>query len=461
MKFRFHVQSLVAYLQSTLTSTSISSAADDRLRLPGNVIALGCLSVVLGIGALSLWAAVAPLSGAVVAEGMVRDEGERKTIQHQEGGIVHAIFVKDGDHVKVGQVLVSLDNVRPNAELNALQSQLDDNEAKSARLLAERDLQKSVAFPSSLVSRQSDSIVAALLRRERTLFDSERRTLEDQVSLLQQQIAQTREEIGTEAALIGTSAQSLRLAKQELDMNQPLRSEGYVTETKMMELRRTAADYESRQQSDTAELIRSRQRLTDLTLKVVALRNDYVKSADAQLKDTNEKILQLTEQLRPAQDVDARTRVMAPVAGEVVALRVHTIGAAIGPREPILDLVPIGAPLIIEAKIKPDNVREIVVGGSAEIRLTAYNPRSSPTLRGKVAYLSADSLGDKDTHQQFYLARIEITPEELAHSNRLARDSIVLSPGLRADVFIKTKTRTAFDYMLAPVWDGIQKSMRD
>ncbi len=116
---------------------------------------------------------------------------------------------------------------------------------------------------------------------------------------------------------------------------------------------------------------------------------------------------------------------------------------------------------MIEAKIKPDSVREVVLGGSAEIRLTAYNPRSSPTLKGKVAYLSADSLGDKDTHQQFYIARIEIAPEDLAQANRLASDPIVLGPGLRAEVFIKTKTRTAFDYMFAPVWDGIQKSMRD
>ncbi|WP_227245526.1 putative HlyD family type I secretion protein [Paraburkholderia caribensis] len=289
MKLRDHIRGLFSDLPSMRTSNSISHLTDRRLQLPTNVIAIGCLSVALGVGALSLWAAVSPLSGAVVAEGMVRNEGERKTIQHQEGGIVRAILVKDGDQVKAGQVLVALDNVRPKAELAALQSQLDDNEAKEARLLAERDLQKTLVFPLDLLSRQSEPTIAALLRREQTLFDSERRTLEDQLSLLQQQVTQTREEIATEVALVGTSGQSLRIAKQELDVNQQLRSDGYVTETTMMELRRAAADYESRQQSDTAELIRSRQRLTDLTLKIAALRNDYVKSADAQLKDTNEK----------------------------------------------------------------------------------------------------------------------------------------------------------------------------
>lgn len=461
MKVRSYIEGLRTRLYAIRAAASTPNPAVGRLPLPTKVIAVGCLSLGLGVGALSLWAAVAPLSGAVVAEGMIRDEGERKTIQHQEGGIVRAILVKDGDHVRAGQVLVSLDNVRPNAELVALKSQLDDSDAKAARLLAERDLQKTITLPSDLVSRQGEPSVAALLQRERTLFDSERRALEDQIALLQQQLAQTREEIATEVALVGTSGQSLRIAKQELNMNQQLRGEGYVTETKMMELRRAAADYQSRQQSDSAELIRSRQRLTDLALKVATLRNDYVKSADAQLKETDAKILQLTEQLRPAQDVDARTRVVAPVDGEVVNLRVHTVGAAIGPREPILDLVPAGAPLVVEAKIKPDNVREVAPGGTADVRLTAYNPRNSPTLQGKVTYLSADSLGDKDTHQQFYLARIEIAPEELAHVNRLSREPIVLGPGLRAEVFIKTRTRSAFDYMLSPILDGVQKSMRD
>lgn len=431
------------------------------LGLPHRAIAFGSLSVFVGACAMGAWAALAPLSGAVVAEGLVRDEGERKTIQHQEGGIVRAILVKDGDRVKAGQTLAMLDDVRPNAEMTALQAQLDDEEAKAARLAAERDMQSSIAFPQRLLARQTDPAVAAQLQRERTLFDSERRAFEDQFVLLQQQLAQTRQETDAERALVSTSEQSLGIAKQELHVNEQLRSEGYVTETKMMELRRAAADYQSRQQSDTAELIRSRQRQTDLTLKIASLRNDYVRSADTQLKESTEKAGQIEEQLRPARDTDARTRIVAPVAGEVVGLRVHTIGEAIGPRDPILDLVPSGTPLIVEAKIKPDNVREIAIGSAADVRLTAYNPRTSPVLEGKVAYLSADSLADRDNHQQFYVARVEISAQALARANLLAKEPVALGPGLRAEVFIKTRTRSAFDYLLEPVRDGLQRSMRD
>ena len=221
------------------------------LALPRRVIAFGGLSVFVGTCAMGVWAAVAPLSGAVVAEGMVRDEGERKTIQHQEGGIVRAILVKDGDRVKAGQALVMLDDVRSNAEMTALQAQLDDEKAKAARLTAERDMQSSIAFPQRC-SRQQAILrsLAASRRKTPRLFDSERRAFDDQLVLLQQQLAQTRQETKAERALVGTSEQSLGIAKQELHVNEQLRTEGYVTETKMMELRRAAADYQSRQQSD-------------------------------------------------------------------------------------------------------------------------------------------------------------------------------------------------------------------
>ncbi|WP_455309964.1 HlyD family type I secretion periplasmic adaptor subunit [Caballeronia sp. KNU42] len=434
---------------------------DDRLSLPCGALVFGVSALVMGTAALTLWTALAPLSGAVVAEGTVRDDGERKTIQHQEGGIVKAINVKDGDRVKAGQVLITLDNVRPDAEVASLQSQLDDNEAKAARLTAEREMRSTISFPPTVTGRASDTYIAALMQREQTLFESERNVLVDQLRLLQAQQAQTRQEIATQSDLVRTSDQGVGLAKQESQINEQLRSEGYVTETRMMELRRAETDSRSRQQSSSAELIRAREKQTDLDLKIATLKNDYVKAADSQLKEASAKLAQLREQLLPAQDVDARTRIVAPVDGEVVGLRLHTIGAALGPREPVLDLVPAGTPLVVEAKIKPDNIREIVLGGKADVRLTAYNPRTSPVLEGTVAYLSADALADKEARQQFYLARIEISPDAIARANKIAREPIVLGPGLRAEVFINTLSRSAFDYLFEPVWDGIQKSMRD
>ena len=457
------LSSLIQTLRRRITLAFVAplEANCEALHLPRRTVATGCMALAVGVGALSLWATLAPLSGAVVAEGVVHDDGERKTIQHQEGGIIKVIHVKDGDHVKAGQVLVTLDDVRPGAELAALQSQLDDDEAKAARLVAERDMKNAVVFPAHLTERSSVPAIAALMQRERTLFDSERKTLTQQLALLREQARQSRQEIAAQIALVNTSEQSLGISKQELHVNEQLRSEGYVTETKMMELRRAAADYQSRQQSETAELIRARQKQTDLDMRIATLLNEYVKTADGQLKETTAKILQITEQLRPAQDTNARTRIVAPVDGEVVGLRVHTIGAVIGPRDPILDLVPTDAPLIIEAKIKPDNVREIAPNSHADVQLTAYNQRTSPVLEGTVTYLSADSLNDKETRQPFYLAHIEISPDIVVRANRVAKEPIALGPGLRAEVFIKTRSRSAFDYLFEPVWDGIQKSMRD
>ncbi|WP_245841699.1 biotin/lipoyl-binding protein [Paraburkholderia ribeironis] len=162
MKLRSFIQAVRSSIQYMLAAPE-AGMAGEPLQLPRRVIAAGCASLVLGTGALALWAAVAPLSGAVLAEGMVRDEGERKTIQHQEGGIVKEILVKDGDRVRAGQLLVTLDNVRPDAEVAALQSQLDDEEAKAARLAAERDMKSTITFPQRLISQVSDPRIAALL----------------------------------------------------------------------------------------------------------------------------------------------------------------------------------------------------------------------------------------------------------------------------------------------------------
>jgi len=186
-----------------------------------------------------------------------------------------------------------------------------------------------------------------------------------------------------------------------------------------------------------------------------------VKTADDELKEATNRAVQIGERLRPAHDLSARTRVSAPVAGVIVGLKVHTIGAVVGPREPIVDVVPDGAPLIVEANIRPDDVRGIALGSHADVRLTAYNSRTTPMLDGQVTYISADALTDSDKRAHFYVVRVEVSTQALAKANRLARETVVLGPGLRTEVYIRKHARSAFDYLLEPVRDGIRKSMRD
>jgi HlyD family secretion protein len=419
------------------------------------------VGIAAGLGALWVWAALAPLSSAVVAEGVVRTEGERKTVQHQEGGIVKEIRVKDGDRVQTGQVLIVLDNVGPGAELSALQAQLDAEEAKIARLSAERDLKIAPTFPAQLLNQRDDLRVAELLQRESALFAARRRAFVDQTEMLRTELSHTRQEIAISAQMVQTMSRSHAMATQQRQTNEALQEEGFVAATKVLDMQRTEADALSRVQSGSADLSRAKQRQTDLELRVTSLRNDYVKAADDELKEATNRAVQLGERIRPAQDIATRTRITAPVAGVIVGLKVHTVGAVISPREPVVDVVPDGAPLIVEANVKPDDVREIAPGSHADVRLTAYNSRTTPMLDGRVTYVSADALADKDTHSHFYVVRVEVPVTALDKANRLAREPVLLGPGLRTEVYIRKHTRSALDYLLEPVRDGIRKSMRD
>jgi HlyD family type I secretion membrane fusion protein len=446
-------------LRRLCAATATSDA--DSLPLPRRLISFSVAGTAVGLALLWGWAALAPLSGAVIAEGAIRTEGERKTVQHQEGGIVKEILVRDGDRVKAGQVLVVLDNVTPGAELSALQAQLDAEQAKIARLSAEREMNTTLTFPLSLVSRRDDPRVAELLERETSLFTARRRTFVDQRAMLRTELAQTQQEITISSQMVQTMSRSHEMASQQRRTNEALQQEGFVAETKVLDLQRAEADALSRVQSGAADLSRARQRQTDLELRIAGLRNDYVKAADDELKEATSRAVQLAERLRPAHDLASRTRVSAPAAGVVVGLRVHTIGAVVGPREPIVDVVPDGAPLIVEANIRPDDVRAIALGSKADVRLTAYNSRTTPMLEGKVTYISADAMTDSDKRVHFYVVRVEVSTKALATANRLARETIVLGPGLRTEVYIRKHARSAFDYLLEPVRDGIRKSMRD
>ncbi|WP_183723746.1 HlyD family type I secretion periplasmic adaptor subunit [Paraburkholderia sp. WP4_3_2] len=422
---------------------------------------MACAGVTTGSALMFTWAALAPLSGAVVAEGFVRVEGERKSIQHQEGGIVKAVLVRDGDRVKAGQPLVELDNVAPAAELSALEAQFDAEQAKIARLVAERNLVGVVSFPPLLTNRRSTPRIAELLQRESTLFDTRKRSLNDQTATLQKELSHVRRELVVSAQMGQTMQRGLQIAARQRQTNEALQEEGFVSSAKVLDFQRAETDALSRVQSSEAELDRAQQREADLERRLAAVRNDYVRAADDELKEANNRAVQLDERLRPARDLATRTTVSAPATGTVVGLRVHSAGTVLGPREPLLDIVPSDAPLIVEANIRPDDVREIRPGSYADVRLTAYNPRTTPMLDGRVTYVSADALSDNQTRARFYVVRVEVAKHEVERVNRLAREPVVLGPGMRAELYIRKHARSAFDYLLEPVFEGISKSMRD
>lgn len=442
-------------------ATPSSEIADGVPAFPKGIVRRGLLMTSAGAVLLAGWAALAPLSGAVVADGVVVADGQRKTVQHQEGGIVQTIHVRDGDRVQAGQALITLDAVRVGAELEAGHIELDGAVARQVRLGAERALAGVVNFPAQLTARRSERRIAELLQREAALFAARRQALDEQIGLTRQQIDDTRQEIAALAASVTTTQDAHAIAGTEYKTNENLKAQGFISDVRLLELRRNQADYLARSQTQQTELARAQAKKTELELRVAAFKSEYVKQAQTELKDADAQVLKLLEQIRPLIDAARRQVITAPVAGEVVDLKMHTLGAPLGPREPILDIAPAQASLVVQARIKPENIEDIRGGSRADVRLTAYKQSNTPVLAGTVSYLGADRLIDKATNQPYYLAHIAIAPGEIDRARKTSGMAIALTAGMGAEVFVKTRERSALDYWLEPIVNGARRSMRE
>jgi epimerase transport system membrane fusion protein len=409
-------------------------------------------AALIGLGA---WAAIAPLSGAVIAPGYVKVDLNRKVVQHQEGGTVRAVRVRDGERVKQGQELVVLEDVRIEAQLDLLRTQLDAERAKAARLEAERAYAATPAFPPELLQRASEAKVSEQLARETQLFRARRDAMETQIALLRKQIAETAREIEALGEQLGAEQRALKLQKEELTANEGLLSQGYVQKTRVLTLQRATAEYEARHGERRAELSKARQRAAELELRILSMRNAYAQTAADELKESTSRIFDLEERIRPSRDASERQKILAPIGGEVVGLRVFSRGAVIGPREVLMEIVPDEKRLIIEARIRPEDINYVRPGSEADVRLTAYKQRTTPLVQGAVTYVSGDRLVESQTGMPFYVVHVDVPSEKLAEGG------LRLQAGMPAEVFIRTDARTTFDYLVAPITSYFRRAMRE
>jgi len=428
----------------------------DRAGEPWPLIRAGIVGSLLLVVAIGAWVWLAPLSGAVIGAGQIKVDMNRKTVQHQEGGIVGEILVRDGSKVKAGQTLILLKDVRVDAGNEALRTQLDAEIAKAARLSAEQAGAAQIAFPPELTKRGSDPRVTELLKHESSVFRVRRESLSNQIALIRNQVREARDEIKARDVQLKADEEAIKFQRDELAQNQSLANEGFVSKTRLLVLQREGAQYESRRAEGAAELARAQQKVSDLELRAETLRSTFNQEASNELRQTTAAIFELRERLRPALDAEQRQRITAPSSGEVVDLRVTSVGAVIAPREPILDIVPEDPDLLVEARVRPEDVNYVRTGSPADVRLTAFRQRMTPTVEGIVVYISADRLVDKATNAPYYVVQVRVSPEALRKAGDLK-----LQAGMPAEVFIQTASRNALQYLFDPVLGFLQRSLRE
>lgn len=402
------------------------------------------------------WLAMAPLSGAVIAPGYVKIDLNRKVVQHQEGGIVKQVLVRDGERVRRGQALVILGDVRVEAQLELLRTQLDLERVRAARLEAERAYPAALALPRDLAARAREPALSEVLEREQALYRARRKLVQEQIVLLERQTKETEEQADALQAQVSAEDRALALQKEELAVNRDLLKQGFIQKTKLMALERAVAEYESRREEQRAAHAQARQRVTELLLRASTITSNFRQQAADELKETTARLFDLQERLRPSQDAVRRQVITAPAEGEVVNLQVFSAGSVIGPRDVLAEIVPAEQRLIIEARIRPEDINYVRTGVMADVRLTAYKQRTTPLVQGSVSYVSPDRMVEPRSGLGYYVAHVEVGAGPLA-----AEGVNRLHAGMPAEVYIRTDERTALDYLLAPVTDYVRRAMRE
>lgn len=417
---------------------------------------VGLLIIAVGFLAVLAWAALAPLAGAVVAPGQLVPEGNHKTIQHLEGGLIRAIRVKEGDVVKTGDVLIELDSVATRSRAEQLRLQVDSLRATEARLLAEEKNQAAVEFPEDLLQRQSEPEVADILRGQREIFRSRFEARRMRVAAANGEIEQLKEQIrGLEAQQASSMAQ-LASVQDELKGLKRLFKEGFGWESRIRAFEREAEKLRGDAAKASAEKAAALARIQKTRADLARTEQEFLENTAGQRQETLRQLHEAEQQLRSVADGLQRLAITAPYQGRVLNLKKNAVGGVVAPGESLMDIVPLDERLIADVRISPQDIDQVEIGQRAEVLFPTLNKRQTPVLAGEVVLVSADRLVDTATNQPYYLARVVIAePAE----DKLG--AVALKPGLPVEVHVQTGSRSALSYLLKPLTDSIRRGMTE
>lgn len=419
------------------------------------MVLFGFSVLALGAGVVGGWAAFAPLATGSVAPGFVKIEGDRKIVQHLEGGIVRTIHVKEGSAVAEGDLLITLDDTQARAKFTILNNENRRLLATVARLEAERNGADEIVFPEELVAAINEPGMAKLLIEQREIFKARRETIYGTVEILNRRTAQAREEISGLQRLISSRNQQRNLIEEELAGVRTLFNQGYAPKTRLLALERAAEGIKGENAQRSAEIASVRQRIGELEIRVIEEREKIQREAAGGLEDASARLADLRQEITAVTDLLNRREIRAPKAGIVLGLRVHTSGAVIGSGTDILEIVPTDGARVIEAHISTEDIDVVHAGLPARVSLTAYDSRRTPDLPAVVTQVSADRIVDQRTGRAYFIAKVEMDQAELTSRG------LTLAPGMSADVIIITGERTIMDYILSPLTSNMRRSLRE
>lgn len=454
-----HVDKFVTVMDRSINYLSTPQAMEGRSEVVQETRApsvFGIWVLVITFGVFGIWGALAPLDSASHAQGKIILDSKKRIIQHPEGGIVKSILVRDGDEVIKGQTLILLDDTQLRAQKNQYKYKYITSLAEVTRLIAERDGKEEVVFPSELTDDVDDLEVSKAIDNQQKVFDAKKANIASRTALTEKNTAQYTERKNSILPQIEATDKLIAISAEQVETYKKLFAKGNLNKADLQNAEGRKAEYEGRKGDLLAKLAETEQQILQ---SHIALQNDkdkqfeetvsQLKAAQAELSRDNEALKDITERLN-------RTIITAPEAGVVSNIyeKLSPQGT-IQQQQPLMEIIPQDDELIIEAKIRADDISVVRVGQLSRVRLTAYRARVVPVLEGKVISLSADAVVADGLELQtgvpplYYKARIKIDQENLKKISDLK--GVVLYPGMGVDVMIIVGTRTMLKYLMDPI----------
>ncbi len=422
---------------------------------PKPIAIMGYAIVLITFGVLGGWAAVAKLDSAVFAPGTISLEGNRKVVQHLEGGIVEEILVDEADSVNEGDVLLRLSGVEARSNLQVINTRLNMARVAEARLLAERKMADRIELPDGIDPDTASKDLKAVIADQKDRFNARRSIMKSRTDILSSRIDQTKEQI--EGLELQKSALERRVANFS-DMIERMRSgqeKGLIQSNVLSQREDEMIQIEASLGQVISETAQARNVISETELEALQIEQEYGERANSELEEVRSEISELEQRKKVAEDILERTKIRAPGSGTIQNLKVHTVGSVIRAGEVLMELVPKNEELIVNARVSPRDIDNVSPGLDTEVRFTAFKTKLTPIMLGKVQSVSNDVITPENPQElPYYLARIDVDEKDVPKDIEGR-----LTAGMPADVIITTGERTVLNFIASPLLDAVRKSL--
>ncbi|MDP9813555.1 HlyD family type I secretion membrane fusion protein [Rhizobium tibeticum] len=443
---------------TSLTTSVLRSAPESKTARPDDdfrpAARIGGLIVLAFFGCLGTWAALAPLNAAVMGDGLVKVQGNRKSIQHLEGGTIRRLGIREGSHVRKGDLLVVFDDTQARAQVEILERQQIQYLAVEARLVAEAT-NATLVLPSSL-SGSRNSAAADILQEQVNEFNVRRSALAGEREVLTKKMLQFQMQLDGVEAQKRALNERLQSYATDREIQERLVKKGIATRTRLNELERAESGLRGDLDAQLTSAEVTRQSIAEVKAQIQNLFSERQGEIAKEVRDVRTRLAEITPRLEAARATLEHTEIRSPADGTVVDLKFFNDGQVVRPSETLLEIVPDNSPLTVEARIRVEDVADVKPDMDAEVHFTSYKQKTLPIIHGKVAGISADRLTDERSQMPYYAVTVDVDPKELAES-----PNVQLYPGMPANVMITTEGRSALKYLLGPLISNLKTSFRE